>query len=105
MLRIKEFKRYDVGKLRDMIFRLEHLEDLEVRSRDICKDNVCSQYGRVCANCMFHEDNNLNGVDCNYSLGGFASLPIRIILCRLKEILSQEDLIKYKKFKIRKEKK
>lgn len=102
---MKEFKEYDVKKLKDMIFRLEHLEDLEIRSRDICKDNICSQYGGICANCMFREDNNLNGVDCNYSLGGFASLPIRIVLYRLKEILSQADLIKYKKFKTRNEKK
>lgn len=102
---MKEFKRYDVGKLKDMIYGLGQYTDLSISRKERCKIHICGKYDNDCRSCMFYHSNNINSLDCNDTLGLFMSTPTLMIMRRLTEILSQADVIKYKKFKIRKEKK
>lgn len=102
---MKEFKRYDVQKLKDMIYGLEQYTDLSVSSRERCKIHICGKYDNNCPSCMFSHNNNIDSIDCNGTLGLFSSTTTFKIIKRLKEILGQSEIKEYKRFGVREERK
>ena len=96
---MKEFKRYDVDKLRDMICGLGQYTDLSISRRERCKIHICEKYNNDCRTCMFYYGNNVNALDCNDTLGLFTATPTIVMMKRLKDILGQSEIKGYKRFK------
>ena len=97
---MKEFKRYDINKLKDMIYGLGQYTNLSVSNKERCKIHICGKYDNNCSSCMFSRKNNINSLDCNDTLGSFSSSTTFMVIKRLKEILRQSEIKEYRKFKL-----